>query len=1239
MRLHLIAFLLLSVIICKSSHSYETLSDDYSVLLSHLSNRYPVLSRLSQKQVNLESIEIAEPVYQFSSSIQYIEFNHFLTEYKILYIALDSQDFSIEQQPILNYSYNRPVTIEIEFRPSSLGVKSDFLVVLLSNNLYIYHLTGVCIESGFNLTAIQIFHQQSSYGVHDLLAFNPFDQVVDRINIKSKHKHISIEKTSNLLAPHQTQEIGIVRSYFSAVGNYFTSVEIVLGTFQFNVPVHVKVYLPHLDVNKKLDFGIVTSSNRILVEELLVSSFATSHIKIIAVNSLSKHFQVSFSPKNVPSLATDFPVCKVKFYSKNEGNFVGKLEIITAQQVYIVECFAIVSFGFIYLSESPLVINPNGKVSHFTEIKNKLGITLHYESFNTNDKSISIFPKDKNRVEILIDSQKKQNPKLLAKTFIGKIYFELPFTEPTLKFHTLIRNNHSEVLGPIILGPYSRMSHHKFTLIIENPNSFDIQFYNLSSLTQFTYNYQENSILEPYSTLSAEINFQVTSSLDDCIKISTSVGEFFIHVSYEMVKGNSRIRALYFFDVTPLKQNEEYLYLYNDYPLPLNIISITSTYKDINFDIVSSSVPSQKEMIISKAHFKAPLKTVPNIDWNKFLTYRDLATWKNVQFLCTGYQQIFEISVESDLVGFTKLPVFLSYQESQFPVKHFSQFSHCEVRETCSIFIQVENIFAFPVTLQLLPNSERLEDEIYSFDCEINADKKEDEDSFGYNGKRADKCRKKIDKEILFSDLNEENDENAHSLNLGIVEKVLKFFELIIGQKKFVASDNDAGNLWKNKMVATTKAYKTLQIGESAVLGPIFITPNFIGDVSVPLLLRNNYTVIQKIDLNVKATGSKLAIMKRTNYIFNGNTYISHKNSIKREQQKLLFHVLPEEFQSFYLTADQMMAPTFVRTFEVHNLGNSDLVIHKITFENDECSLFGFTINSCEISLLLKPLEIYSMQISYNPTLFIYSETLSILVYSSEGLKKFQLDHKLPDDTKFDYFLSLYSEELLVLTTSLLASCCIIIVKSLKKKQIKLKVYSSQDLHTSHQIQVLKRAFSNLIIQSQDLLTKEPERIDQLASKLTEPLTKNSNSQELVESIQVSSDSSTQIQSDPSLATDQSENAKIISFDLPKPKDTSDSYQFHHVKRSKTIKSAKLANVIKSSGKVKKVEAKLPEIIANNKYILAASKRSTPEEPAPKPKEPECDEDYYLDSYKTRNILFGLSNYGKSSLLEELSQD
>ena len=1239
MRLHLIAFLLLSVIICKSSHSSEILTDDYSVLLSHLSNRYPVLSRLSQSQVKLESIEIAEPVYQFYSSIQYIEFSHFLTEYKILYIALDSLDFSIEQQPILNYSYSRPVTIEIEFRPSSLGAKSDFLVVLLSDNLYIYHLTGTCIESGFNLTAIRIFHQQSSYGVHDLLAFNPFDQVIDKITIKSKHKHISIEKTSSLLAPHQTQEIGIVRSYFSAIGNYFTSVEIVLGTFQFNIPVHVKVYLPHLDVNKKLDFGIVTTSNRILVEELLVSSFATSHIKIIAINSLSKHFQVSFSPKNVPSLATDFPVCKVKFYSKSEGNFVGKLEIITAQQVYIIECFAIVSFGFIYLPESPLVINPNGKVSHVAEIKNKLGITLQYESFNTNDKSISIYSKDKNHVEILIDSQKKQNQKLLAKTFIGKIYFEIPFTEPTLKFHSLIGNNHSEILGPLILGPYSRMSYHKFTLIIENPNSFDIQLYNLSSNAKFNYSYQEYSTLEPFSTLSAEINFQVISSIDENIKISTSVGEFFIHILYQMVKGNSRIRAVYFFEVTPLKQNEEYLYLYNDYPLPLNIISITSTYKDINFDIISSSVPPQKEMIISKAHLKAPLKTVPIIEWNKFLTYRDLATWKNVQFMCTGYQQIFEISVESDLVGITKLPVFLSYKESEFPVKHYSQYFHCEVRETCSIFIQVENIFAFPVTLQLLPNSERLEDEIYNFDCEISADKKEDEDSFGFSGKRADKCRKKIDKEILFNDLNEENNENDLSLNLGIFEKVLKFFELIIGQKKNVGSENETDEFWKNKMVATTKAYKTLQSGESAILGPILLTPKFMGDISIPLLLRNNYTVFQNIELNAKATGSKLAIMKRTNYIFNGNTYTSHKNSIKREQQKLLFHVLPEEFQSFYLTADQMMSPTFVRTFEVHNLGNSDLVIHKVVFENNECNLFGFSINSCEISILLKPLEIYSIQISYNPTLFIYTETLSILVHSSEGLKKFQLDHKLPEDTKLEYFLYLYSEELLVLTTSFLVSCCVIIVKSLKKKQIKLKAFSSQDLHTSPQIQVSKRTFSNPVIQSQDLFAKQSEHVEQSTSKLSESLKNNTNSQDLVESIEVVSDTSTQILSDPSLVTDQSENAKVISLDLPKPKDTSDSFHLNNGKRFKTIKSAKLTNVIKSSGKVKKVEAKLPEIIANNKYILAASKRSTPEEPAPKPKEPECDEDYYLDSYKTRNILFGLSHYGKSSLLEELSQD
>ena len=1238
MRLQLKLVLLQVLITCTSSTQNAPTPKDYSVILSYLSNQSPEFSNLTHSQVSLLQIEYPIPVLQFASSTHQIEFSPPPSEYKISQLALISPDFSLEHKPVLNHTYKRPILLEIEFRPQSLGIKSGYLAVSASGFLFIYHLIGTCLDSGFNIPVIHIYHEKSSYGVSELSIFNPFDKAIEKVEIRSKHKKISIEKTGSYLPPYKTQEIGIIRSYFNTPGDYKTFIEVFIGNFEFYVPVYVKVHSPMLDIVKKVDFGIVTFNNSVLNEDIFARSFSPSHIKITSVISLSKYFSVKFNPKNVPGLVEKFPICSVQFHGVREGNFVGRIEITTAQRVYVVECFAVVNFAFIYLPQAPLVLNPNGQVSYMTEIRNSLGVNLVFEQFNSETREVLVYPKEKSVVEVVLESCKKQEYRLISKTSLGKIYFTVRLKEPSLKLYKSIRNQFSEVKGPIVLGSYSRNSNHTFNLIIENINQFPVILSKLSSSSKFSFAFQENSKIQALSQMSIKVFIHVLQSTNDKIRISTSIGDYFVEVSYEMIKGNSKLRALYFSNVMPLKKNEGYIYMINDYPVPIQILSISSNYKDIQFELVSNIVPSQKEIIISKANFIAPLKSSQNINFEKFITYGEILSWKHDKTLCTGFQEIFEIFVETDLIGITKTPVIISYSDSQFPVHIPDNHQLCQVKETCELFITIENPFPFPVILQIIANSQSLKDEILNFECSGQIVESSNRDKFSSNENFADfdekiykKCRDMMNKEVEIHETGDFllNDEIKEDFNLfGKIENFL-------GLKQNLKSNKEEKIIMqKNSIISTSKTETIVQSGGKVLMGPILFSSKETGEFNLPFIIRNNFTIFQNFDFNIKVTGPKLVIMKRINYIFTGKTYTIHKQSIKREQQKLLFHVVSEEFQGFYETSTQMLSPTFLRVFEIHNMGNSDLEIEKIVFENGDCNYFGFFIDNCQTSIVLKPGEVYLMKINYNPVLFIYTENFDILVYSSEGVKIFELDHRLPEDTGIELFLYWQGEKLLIFTASILISCLSLLIKSAKRQKCKFLAYSSQDLISTPPIQLFIPKFSFAKLKPPTTCKPQSQSNHAKLSKSEKIIEPKAITPDLIlNNILESSSSSSK---DQNLSPQSTDTKNIFSQESQLIQTSITESNFKSIKTQKFTKPTKLLNVFKSEPKVKNIKFNQPEVIANNKLLISSSKRIKCDEPAPYPGEEESEDDFYLDSYKTHNVLFGLSCNEESSGLKEL---
>jgi len=122
------------------------------------------------------------------------------------------------------------------------------------------------------------------------------------------------------------------------------------------------------------------------------------------------------------------------------------------------------------------------------------------------------------------------------------------------------------------------------------------------------------------------------------------------------------------------------------------------------------------------------------------------------------------------------------------------------------------------------------------------------------------------------------------------------------------------------------------------------------------------------------------------------------------------------------------------------------------------------------------------------------------------------------------------------------------------------------------------------------------------------------------------------------------EGAIQVTQALPTKKNSISNTQdpIHLSKPRSKGKSRSNLSTLGQESKPKKPLAPIPEIIANNKLLLIKGKRALSDEPAPKPqetvKESDSDEDFYIDSYKTHNILFGGVSPYKSSLAE-LTED
>lgn len=1276
---------------------------DMAFLGTFLESKYPELSSEELKQARIEILSFPEPVLQYTSTSKSLLINPPSSEYQIKSICLESQDFLIADQPLLKHDYNESIRLEVVFRPLSSGTKADFLIILTSYSIQIFYIQGHCLDLGYELSPIYLEHEKSAYGVSEICIRNPTSTTINKISVKSGNKSLSIEKTKNILNPLEFSEIAVVRSYFTAIGDYKTYIELLLGNTLFTLPVHIKVFLPRIEIPAKIDFGLVASKNKVLIEPLFVNNYASQSIKVTSISSLSKNFIVLFNPKNVPGNSKNFQVCQIKFTGKNEGKFIGKVEITTAQQVLTIECSAFVSFGFVYIPYTPFVYNPLSEVIYSFDLQNKLDLDLVLKDLNFESTEVKITESAKG-FQLTANIQKSGLYWASVSSILGKVYFNVDFTDPKIELFRKVDNSLIEINQIVNIGPLGYNSKHVEVFVISNSNSIPIVVNEIIGKNDLKIIFQSpNSELSELSSTEFYLELTALNNRDEIIEIKTSVGVYFIHFAAEVVSGLSKVRSIYFSNLLPGQVSSQYMYIFNMYPVPITIHSIENNNKGVSVDVTLNTIQPQKEQAFGIVQYIAPMVNRLSIDWSKSVTFSEVRVWNDLQNTCGGYQKMFDLIADIDVSGKIQVPLLVSFQRPSLSVRILSLHGQCMVYDTCLYYVSVQNPLNYPITMQLLASPENLIEELHDYDCTDEPSDQKDDEFENYINTMEKNLKKKQclsmgSEELLSIKFANTNKPLNTQSPKNIFEKIQLFFSNLLNQCEKDQPDTPLPYF-------TNKKVEIVEQNSSKVLGPIYYTPTSIGSKDLPFILRNNFTVLENFFIPVRSLGPKLSILKRNTYLFTGKNYTFQKSSLKKEQIKLLFEISPEEAQSFIISSDSYYSPIFIRTFELYNLGSADAEIEEFSFENGQCEQFGLSVTNCKKSFVLRPSEMVLLQFNYMPGVFAYTQGMELRIKSNFGIFRYQVDIKLPELGVSQYFI-LFGEELMVICLGFVFAVFTWQVKVHYIRVKKVKGYSSKDSLAILVGKVFVRQFAEPIFKRIDTgfkiqggdLENAKVKIEEAKVKYVETsvnneenivkkteivLKKEENSVKTEESLVKSIQKAAKIEENLVKFTDKgfkaSENIlkseqffepKENSLEIPNIR-ISNSNSDYLVNSDNTIPVTNSLPKIKNSipvasdpilllkprskpkyrsnlstltqeAKPKKHSAPIPEIIANNKLLLMKGKRALSDEPAPKPqetiKESDSDDDFYIDSYKTHNVLFGGVSPYKSSLAE-LTED
>lgn len=1201
--LYLMAYLAINLFIVLSSEvpisENENLRALTSLLLaldSSLSKfiTYPKFIRISLTPTN--------PTQLYSQSNITIQLDNPSGYLFFTYVSLQSSEFYLQEPPSLHSQYFAPYTLSVVFSPSSIGVRTAYLVIKTQDEFLVYYLQGVSEENKYKMKPVSMKYQGEIYG--KLKLTNPEDIELTAQVRKSEgfepgvlDLNLKAYKVSN----SGNTELLLFKIKKKGFGKLTGKIWVTVNNQLFFVPINGSRKTHKIDCGGDIDLGILTFTKQVYKFDIKCEKDPSFLFNFSSISTSTQNAWVV--PNKIPNQSENFVLGSLFVHVIEPGMHSELIKVNCENETFVISFKYLVNIDILQTDLNDLYFAQSVETTHKLCFKNFLNHEIWIREFSVSSELILVEPESffiSSEESMCLEMKMKDlytgSFTLNMESNIGKLVFPIYSIEPYVTFWIYKDKRLKQLYGLLDFGNLGTQIYSERKIVIKNPTHFSITIYTIQAFPNISIQYSPNTIVPSQGQYEFTVSIKSDSPVYAPLKIATSIGLFYFTIYSNILSGSVKVKNIVVSDLYPKSHKIENIVMVNYFPVPVKIFSITAYGENLSTSKEIIEAPANGNQVIGRITASVKLHEKTNVDFKKSITYGDIKRWNLVNQYEEG-EKTYEIKILTDLVGEIKATVVMQVKKPTVFIKQLAKGSNCLLKSFCTVSFLVTNPLDIPIRSQLFAVPDNFSLASQKLDC---ASEKKFQDFFDeeFENLAPEQNSATCDKS-LFSDHDEikavksANDQkvilNKKLEFLSFTEKLIWFLTktLQLTEPQSMA-DQEKPLKPSQSLYINDPINFTLPPFGSKLIGPLLFHPQSMLSSIFPIILKNNYTILEQSNVHINIKNKKLSITKKTNYNFNDRSYSQYRSSLIKESQKLQFDLNPEEISKFFISPQTIYSPIIFKTFDLQNIGNVDIEIKGVFFDGNICKSQGYQVYNCGEEVLLKPGEVYPIEISYKLVESWSNNYFKLIVLTDDEDFHFVIDTFIVEGLNINNFLYIWAEiYYLFNVTFVLALFLTTIRQSCRKKKKSFEIKTSKDASISVYQQYFCKKYSQpIMFTTHEEIIQVPEPV--IPVHLNEPISKP---------------------------------VKKIRKNFKNNKN--------------------FTNVIQASELEKKPTRKMPEVFATNKFLIEKSKnrKLAHSHSLSEDKSEVVEEDFFIDAYKNTNQLFAGYVDRESYSLAELTQD
>lgn len=1294
--LSLMIYLALEVLVVVSKDNLPYEQQKFTSLASFLVALDPTLSKFITRQMIFIQVPItpSKPTLLYSEShlTVHLETAH---EFFIFHlVSISSNEFQVKETPLLHHKYSKPYSLDIYFMPVKIGIRTAYMFVVTDKEFYIYYLKGIAEMPELVAKELLIEYTSGTIGTgilelenlseerltvyfENVSAFDKRKSTKTQQKTMISNKQLELKTKMITIEQQTTAKVYAVESTLQYPGDYYSTLELRVNEVRFKIPIHIKVAEYGLSCPNSIDLGILPLENELFSFTLtcVVLTNEPIYLESWSING-PEILKAMFLKADSVLLVGHLLVT-----SFSEGTFPRTLLLKTNFGTVSISFSYLVIFSIISLDPKDIQIHKPYSSSFNLCFVNRLRHEIWIDNFQALSSELGIIAEDKiagsndrGCFSGMVRNDKSPNLSVKAQTNIGNIIFPLHLIDSIPIFLIKKSDQFSEILGPVDFGVIGHGVAFNKTLGIRNPYKFPVTVYSVHTVPTVTVKFSSAMIINSQGILELALNIKPEFSLFNPMKITTSIGNFTLTIHMSVVPGSFKVKSIQFSELMPRVHKEDSVIVVNTYSVPVKISSLIVHGEHFSITQIADEVPPGKQLAVGKITAFVPKHEKNRVDFKKSLTYGDMKIWNSY---INSYEESYvsgEVFVMTNVGGLAKNSVFGTVKKPALPIRMQSKLSICQISTICPFYILVHNPLESPLAVHVVVTPDLFSKSLKNYECHKKKTEIVDDEfenlSAEHSDSQSQECLFTNTEEIFAVKIANEKKIDLNPATRGPKGLLEKVINVIFDDNGRTSNDkncccdtecDECDSICKNPqtLYINDKILTVIPPQTKKLLGPIFFNPKNLNYQNHMLIVRNNYTTLEMFPVTMNIGHSRLAITRKSSYYYSQLGYNLHRNSINKEdtdtnprkKQKLYYReyselqieISPEDLNRFFLSDSSLLSPILFRTFELHNVGNIDMVIKNIFLDGEYCNAYGYKVTPCNIEFLIKPSDYINIEITYFLAQARTNDVNSLHILTESDTFIFPIEVITIDHTNINNYIYSWAEELYGI---IISSVCALIITTLNyhfsQRSLRYKAKSSKDETQFILQQYFCKTYSQPI-----LFTSQPEIVvvpniqtQEIAQKITTPILEIPKNEETIEDVVVKIKKRQKIKRRLLNVVQSSEAAKKLKKkSQAQPEVIATNKLLVGKEKSKNIVLASIKTIekLKKAKNLKKYSILNIFYTGKTQEALDLSHSNSLTENGER--DIQSDDDFYIDCYKTSNLLFAGYNDRESFSLAELTQD